>query len=32
VEAVQWHRLFDGDPGIAWLRQLLKDSAAQLAT
>jgi len=31
VEAVQWHKLFDGDPGIAWLRQLLKDSAAQLA-
>jgi len=30
VEAVQWHRLFDGDPGIAWLRRLLKESALQL--
>ena len=32
VEAVQWHSLFDADPGIAWLRQLLKESAAQLST
>jgi len=31
VETAQWHRLFDGDPGIAWLRQLLKDSAARVA-
>jgi DNA-binding transcriptional LysR family regulator len=31
VEAVQWHQLFDADPGIAWLRQLLRDSAANLA-
>ena len=31
VEAVQWHQLFDADPGIAWLRQLLRDSAASLA-
>jgi LysR family transcriptional regulator, nod-box dependent transcriptional activator len=29
VETVQWHRLFDGDPGIVWLRQLLKDSATR---
>jgi LysR family nod box-dependent transcriptional activator len=32
VEAVQWHALFDTDPGIAWLRGLLRDSAAQLTT
>ena len=32
VETAQWHRLFDGDPGITWLRQLLKDSAARVAT
>jgi DNA-binding transcriptional LysR family regulator len=32
AEAVQWHTLFDGDLGITWLRQLLKVSAAQLAT
>lgn len=31
VEAVQWHTLFNGDPGIAWLRQLLKESSAHLA-
>jgi LysR family nod box-dependent transcriptional activator len=31
VEAVQWHQLFDADPGIAWLRQLLRESAANLA-
>jgi LysR family nod box-dependent transcriptional activator len=31
VEAVQWHQLFDGDAGIAWLRQLLKDSAVRVA-
>jgi LysR family transcriptional regulator, nod-box dependent transcriptional activator len=30
VEGVQWHQLFDNDPGIAWLRQLLKESATQL--
>jgi len=30
AEAVQWHSLFDNDPGIVWLRQLLKQSAAQL--
>ena len=29
IETVQWHRLFDGDPGIAWLRQLLLDSATR---
>jgi len=31
VEAVQWHTLFNGDPGITWLRQLLKESSAHLA-
>jgi LysR family nod box-dependent transcriptional activator len=30
VEAIQWHRLFDNDPGIAWLRQLIKESAARI--
>lgn len=31
AEAVQWHSVFENDPGIIWLRQLLKMSAAQLA-
>jgi len=32
AEAVQWHSLFDNDPGIIRLRQLLKQSAAQLVS
>jgi LysR family transcriptional regulator, nod-box dependent transcriptional activator len=32
VEATQWHRLFDGDPGIVWLRHLLKNCAARVAS
>jgi LysR family transcriptional regulator, nod-box dependent transcriptional activator len=31
-EAVQWHSLFANDPGVIWLRQLLKESAAQLVS
>jgi DNA-binding transcriptional LysR family regulator len=30
VESLQWHRMFESDPGITWLRQLLKDSAARM--
>jgi DNA-binding transcriptional LysR family regulator len=31
VETVQWHRLFDADPGILWLRSLLRDSVHRAA-
>jgi LysR family nod box-dependent transcriptional activator len=31
VEAVQWHRYFDQDPGLAWLRGVLKEAARALA-
>jgi DNA-binding transcriptional LysR family regulator len=31
VEAVQWHKYFDQDPGLAWLRGILKDAARALA-
>jgi DNA-binding transcriptional LysR family regulator len=27
---LQWHRSHDGDPGIQWLRQMLRDTAAEL--
>lgn len=30
VETIQWHRMFESDPGLAWLRLLLKDSAARV--
>jgi DNA-binding transcriptional LysR family regulator len=29
VEVVQWHRHRDGDPGIAWMRDLLRDAASK---
>jgi len=27
AEAVQWHRHFDGDPGMLWMRRLLHETA-----
>jgi LysR family nod box-dependent transcriptional activator len=27
IEAVQWHKYFDQDPGLAWLRGILKQAA-----
>ena len=32
TEAVQWHRSFDEDPGVRWVRGLLKESAKPLET
>lgn len=29
VESMQWHAIRDGDPGLLWLRRLLKATAAQ---
>jgi len=31
VEAMQWHRHFNGDPGTLWLRGVLQEVAASLA-
>lgn len=30
VEAMQWHKYFDRDPGLAWLRGILKEVSAAL--
>lgn len=32
VEVVQWHRHRDGDPGIAWMRDLLKETVRRSET
>jgi DNA-binding transcriptional LysR family regulator len=29
VESIQWHTIRDGDPGLLWLRRLLKKSCAK---
>lgn len=31
MEAMQWHRYFNNDPGLTWLRTMLKERAAALA-
>jgi DNA-binding transcriptional LysR family regulator len=30
IEAMQWHKYFSGDPGLAWLRGVLKEVAARM--
>jgi hypothetical protein len=31
-QAMQWHKYRATDPGLIWLRQLLKDAAAAMQT
>ena len=31
IESMQWHKYFSGDPGLAWLRGVLKEVATSLA-